>query len=324
MTRSSRSRASIARPSPAMTTWCSRSNARSGQAARAYPRPAPKRGLHSVAIHPCSPRIPSIVNAPRKLTRSRSNRARRRAAARMSDRSSTGGSQTVPAPAKRNRGGLALRNVISSTGRKIAASSSVTNPWMLQGNPSTKLATRTRTQRGLQLRDRLGRVFCVPNPAHVRAAAIESLGGVTRPHRAGSVVEPFVRDAQCGGRRVDHLERRRRNLRRPEELVDGRLVFERDPLGPATAVGRSSRDAVHRRERRREYERIAIGIEAIQRFSEQPGRVTEQLLFVANRRGQVGGRWQVPLDDVGVGRTRPRPGSCAHAEHEASARPEPA
>ena len=75
------------------------------------------------------------------------------AAARISARSVAGGSQIVPAPAKRNRGACAPRSTISSTGRNTAIPSSVTNPCTLHGIPSTNAATRTRAHRERELRD---------------------------------------------------------------------------------------------------------------------------------------------------------------------------
>src|SRR3984893_4835519 len=136
----------VARP-PAATMRCISPPSNSGTHAPRYPSPAPPRGLHSVAVHPPALQMPSIVNPPRKSTRSRRCNPRRSAAARITPRSTGSGSKYVAAPAYRTPRSSSTRNVMSSTGRNTVTPDAATNPWTLQGTPSTNGATRTRSQR---------------------------------------------------------------------------------------------------------------------------------------------------------------------------------
>ena len=237
----------------------------------------------------------------------------------MSARSAVGGSQIVFAPANRRRGACGRRRVISSTGRNTAIPSSVTNPCTLHGIPSTNARDAHPRATRREVRGRRRGVGRVDDPVHVRSSAVEPLLRVARPHRARAAVEARAPPPRVTRRSAATISNGGVGTRgRREQGVGRGLVLERDPLGPAPAVRGSSRNVVQRRERRREHERGAFGIEPRKRLEERGRRIAEEPLLGSDRCRDVDDRRQIPLDDISVRRGRQRSGAAPHTEHEAA------
>jgi hypothetical protein len=151
-------------------------------------------------------------------------------------------------------------------------------------------------------------------------ATVEAGAGVTGPHRAGAGVEPGGSRPQRLGLDRHHLRRRTGHPGVVAQAVDAGLVLEGRPRRRPGAPRRPAGHGPSRVERGEEEQRLAVGIEPVERIPHLGRRVGVEPLPGPDLLDHVR-RGDVDDHDLGVLLGRGRAGAGA-ADHEAAPAPE--